>query len=115
MAVLFATACIRVLDRFSRAHTVRALVDQGAESSLVSESLVQRLHLARAPTSIAIYGVGGKQTGCARGMVRLDISPLGGGSSMIVLALVLPRLTVYEGGTRANRKLWNHLDGLDLR
>ncbi|XP_077280428.1 uncharacterized protein LOC143907485 [Temnothorax americanus] len=39
VAVLLATARIRVRDRFGIEHTARALVDQGSESSLVSESL----------------------------------------------------------------------------
>ncbi|XP_071577990.1 uncharacterized protein [Temnothorax nylanderi] len=106
-----ATARIRVRDRFGVEHIARALVDQGTESSLVSESLVQRLKLLRSPTSVAVFGVGGKRTGRARGRVALDISPRDGGPSILVLALILPRLTFYGGGVSAT---WPHLHGLEL-
>ncbi|XP_025270835.1 uncharacterized protein LOC112639871 [Camponotus floridanus] len=112
--VLLATARVRVLDRFGRAHTARALVDQGSESSLVSEALAQRLRLGRSPTSVAVYGIGGKQTGLARGQVTLQIRSLRDGPLISVAALVFPRLTLYEGGIKANRRAWTHVHGLEL-
>lgn len=48
--VLLATARVRVKDRHGIEHKTRALIDQGSESSLVSESLVQRLRLSRSST-----------------------------------------------------------------
>ncbi|KMQ87531.1 hypothetical protein RF55_13163 [Lasius niger] len=33
---------------------------------------------------------------------------------MIVLAVILPRLTLYSGGFCTNRRAWAHLDGLEL-
>lgn len=75
VAVLLATARIHVMDRFGIEHSVRALVDQGSESSLVSEALAQRLKLKRSPSSVTIYGVGGKRTGSARSCQSSDFSP----------------------------------------
>lgn len=43
------------------------------------ESLAQRLRLSRAPTSIAVFGVGGKEMGSARGLLNFSISPWKGG------------------------------------
>ncbi|XP_071648524.1 uncharacterized protein [Temnothorax longispinosus] len=114
VAVLLATARIRVRDCFGIEHTARALVDQGSESSLVSESLVQRLKLSRAPTSVAVFGVGGKRTGRAQGLLALDISPRDGGPAISVSALILPRLTLYGGGVSADRATWPHLRELEL-
>lgn len=113
VAVLLATARVRVKDRFGVAHSVRALIDQGSESSLVSESLVQRLRLTRTSTSIAVFGVGGKKTGNAHGLVSFCISALGGESPITVSALILPRLTLY-GGIRTHCTFWTHINGLDL-
>ncbi|XP_011687025.1 PREDICTED: uncharacterized protein LOC105449468 [Wasmannia auropunctata] len=112
--VLLATARVRVADRFGVEHTARALIDQGSESSLVSESLAQRLRLARAPSSVAVFGVGGVQTGLTRGLVNLRISPLAGGETMTVPALVFPRLTLYDSAIQADRGAWTHLSGLEL-
>ncbi|XP_025267780.1 uncharacterized protein LOC112639101 [Camponotus floridanus] len=114
MSVLLATARVRVMDRFGRAHTARALVDQGSESSLVSEALAQRLRLGRSPTSVAVYGIGGKQTGLARGQVTLQIRSLCDGPLLNVTALVFPQLTLYEGGIKADRRAWTHIHGLEL-
>ncbi|KMQ84476.1 hypothetical protein RF55_17678 [Lasius niger] len=61
-----------------------------------------------------MYGVGGKMTGVARGLVDLNISPWKGGSPMTVSALILPQLTLYSGKFRTTRRAWAHLDGLEL-
>ena len=114
MAVLLATARVRVTDHHGVDHVARALVDQGSESSLVSEALAQRLRLPRSPSSVAVFGVGGIQTGVTRGLVDLRISPRVGGSPMSVSALVFPRLTLYESGVRADPSVWSHLKGLTL-
>ncbi|XP_070515377.1 uncharacterized protein [Cardiocondyla obscurior] len=71
IAVLLATARVAVRDEFGVTHHVRALIDQGSEMSLVTESLVQRLRLPREKVSLAIFGVGGRQTGVARGRTFL--------------------------------------------
>ena len=112
--VLLATARVRVSDRYGVIHSARALIDQGSESSLISETLAQRLQLTRASTSIAVFGIGGKRTGSARGQVSLRISALKGGPQISVSALVLPRLTLYDGGIRVNVASWPHIDGLEL-
>ncbi|KMQ84766.1 hypothetical protein RF55_17162, partial [Lasius niger] len=113
-AVLLATARVRVVDRFGAPHIARALIDQGSEASLVAESLAQRLRLQRSPTSVSVFGVGGKLTGVSRGLIDLEISSLGGSSPITVSALILPRLTLYNSGIRADRRAWKHLDGLEL-
>ncbi|XP_025269902.1 uncharacterized protein LOC112639587 [Camponotus floridanus] len=102
------------MDRFGRVHTARALVDQGSESSLVSEALAQRFRLGRYPTSVAVYRVDGKQTGFARGQVTLQIRSLSDEPSISVAALVFPLLTLYEGGIKADRQAWTHIHGLEL-
>jgi len=73
---------------------------------------VQRLRLARTPTSVAVFG--GKRTECARGKIALKLSPLGGGTGMTVAALVFPRLTIYDDGIKPDTRAWNHLSGLEL-
>jgi len=80
-STFLATARVRVADRYGAVHVSRALIDQGSESSLVSESLSQRLKLLRSPISVAVFGVGGRRAGLARSLVTLRIESLGGGSS----------------------------------
>ncbi|XP_024875256.1 uncharacterized protein LOC112456750, partial [Temnothorax curvispinosus] len=113
-AVLLATARVRVADRFGTLHHARALVDQGSESSLVTERLAQRLKLPRSRTSVSIFGVGGQKTAVAKGRVSLTLAPRTDGPAMSVSALVLPRLTIYAGGIEAGAEAWSHLRGLEL-
>ncbi|XP_011862883.1 PREDICTED: uncharacterized protein LOC105559304, partial [Vollenhovia emeryi] len=113
-AVLLATARIRVEGPQGRWCFARALVDQGSETSLISERLTQRLHLPRALASVAVYGVGGQKTCVARGRVALSFSSHSGGVVVNASALVLPRLTVYAGRLDVTDREWPHLRGLEL-
>ncbi|KMQ91670.1 hypothetical protein RF55_8423 [Lasius niger] len=74
-AVLFATARLRVADRHRAWHSVRALVDQRSESTIISECLAQKLRLLRSPASVSVFGVGGQKTAVVRGRVGLPLSP----------------------------------------
>ncbi|KMQ86195.1 hypothetical protein RF55_14897 [Lasius niger] len=103
-----------VSDRSGVRHSVRALVDPGSETSLIAESLAQRLRLPRTPTSVAIFGVGGVQTGFSRGRVALTLSARTGLFALSVSSLVLPRLSVYSGCADGDVRTWSHIDGLEL-
>ncbi|KMQ84252.1 hypothetical protein RF55_18106, partial [Lasius niger] len=112
--VLLATARVRVADRHGVWHITRALIDQGSESSIISERLAQRLKLTRYTASVAIFGVGGQKTGVSKGRVSLAFQPRTGGKSMTASALVLPKLTVYAGGLDDRASSWPHLADLVL-
>ncbi|XP_071640875.1 uncharacterized protein [Temnothorax longispinosus] len=62
-AILFATARVTIADRHGDPQEVQALIDQGSEVSIVSESLVQRLRLPRSRTRVSIFGIGASQSG----------------------------------------------------
>ncbi|XP_071579066.1 uncharacterized protein [Temnothorax nylanderi] len=112
--VLLATARVLVMSCHGEYHPVRALVDPGSETSLISESLAQRLRLPRTPTSVAIYGVGGLRTGCARGRVAVTFASRIGQYTLTVSSLVLPKLSVYSGAAESGGGSWPHVDGLSL-
>ncbi|XP_024879014.1 uncharacterized protein LOC112459228 [Temnothorax curvispinosus] len=112
--VLLATARVLVMNCHGEYHPVRALVDPGSETSLISESLAQRLRLPRTPTSVAIYGVGGLRTGCARGRVAVTFASRVGQYTLTVSSLVLPKLSVYSGAAESGSGSWPHVDGLTL-
>lgn len=88
--LLLATARVLVLDRSGAFHSIRALLDPGSETSLISESLTQRLRLPRTSTTVAIYGVSGYQSGCSRGRVSMTLFARTGRYSLAVSALMLP-------------------------
>ncbi|XP_029171118.1 uncharacterized protein LOC114940560 [Nylanderia fulva] len=111
---LLATARVFVADRVGTRHAVRALIDPGSETSLIAESLAQRLRLPRTPSSVAIFGVGGIQTGVTHGRITATVSSRDGHFALAVLPLVFPRLTVYGGTSEGEARSWPHLDGLEL-
>ncbi|XP_011685200.1 PREDICTED: uncharacterized protein LOC105448376 [Wasmannia auropunctata] len=112
--VLLATARVLVTDRAGERHTVRALVDSGSETCMIAESLAQRLRLPRTPTSVAIFGIGGQQTGVSRGRISLTLASRTSGLSLEISALVFPHLTVYGGVAARRPRSWLHLEGLEL-
>lgn len=113
-AILLATARVRIADRFRGWHDVRALVDQGLDSTFISERLAQRLRLPRSAASVAIFGVGGVKGAAARGRVALSLFSRRGGSMISVAALVLSRLTAYAGSIEYGKKSWAHIQDLEL-
>lgn len=79
---------------------------------MVSKALAQRLKLPA--TSVSICGVSGQKIGVARGKVILTLSPRHGAETFAVMALILPRITIYSGGSGVTKGDWEHLDGLEL-
>ncbi|XP_071572845.1 uncharacterized protein [Temnothorax nylanderi] len=113
-AILLATARVIVADRHGNPHEVRALIDQGSEVSIVSESLVQRLRLPRSRTRMSIFGIGGSQSGSTRGKVSLSLTSSTTGAALTAVAFVLPRLSLYQGSAIKCSTTWPHLQGLPL-
>ncbi|XP_046417426.1 uncharacterized protein LOC124178233 [Neodiprion fabricii] len=114
VSVLLATARIRVADRFGNLHHTRALIDQGSDTNMITERLAQRLHITRAKTSIAIFGVGGVQTATAKGKVELKVTARHKDTTIGTTALILPKLTLYGNNVEESRREWSHIKGLDL-
>ncbi|XP_032690711.1 uncharacterized protein LOC116853661 [Odontomachus brunneus] len=112
--VLLATARVLIKDGQGVSHPARALVDPALETSLVAESLVQRLRLARVRVSVSIGGVGGKHADPARGLVRLDVVSRCRDAQLKVEALILPRITNYGCRAEIAGATWPHLQGLML-
>ncbi|XP_071634235.1 uncharacterized protein [Temnothorax longispinosus] len=113
-AILLATARVIIADRHGRPHEVRALIDQGSEVSIVSESLVHRLHLPRSRTRMSIFGIGGSQSGSTRGKVSMSLTSTTTGATLTAVAFVLPRLSLYQGSAITCNTSWPHLQGLPL-
>ncbi|XP_036142153.1 uncharacterized protein LOC118645383 [Monomorium pharaonis] len=113
-AILLATARVDVTDHRGDPHTVRALIDQRSEVSLISESLVQQLHLPRSRSSVCIFGIGSSRSGACRGRVKLTLTSKVSGEKINVVAFILPRLSIYQGSAVQRKVDWPHLRGLQL-
>ncbi|KMQ84447.1 hypothetical protein RF55_17728 [Lasius niger] len=111
-AILLATARVTVADRYGNPHTIRALIDQGSEVSLISEALV--LRLSRTHSAVSIIGIGGAQSGATRGKVKLALTSKVTGAEFSAVAFILPRLSSYQGTTTTRNTAWPHIKGLTL-
>jgi len=93
--ILLATAWIQVSGSSGRKTTVRALLDQGSVTTIITERLVQRLRLPRTHVSVSIVGVG-ETVSQARHTAQINItSRIDKGPVLSVNALVLKSLTSY--------------------
>ncbi|XP_048483849.1 uncharacterized protein LOC125489993 [Plutella xylostella] len=62
--VLLATAMLKVKSADGTYHTLRALIDQGSQTSLITEKAAQALRLSRSKFHGIISGVGTKESTC---------------------------------------------------
>lgn len=70
--ILLYTAIIKVIDKYGRNHTMRVLIDQGSQISLINENATQLLGLKRSQCQGKIFGVGQKENNC-KGVIYIRI------------------------------------------
>ncbi|CAB0031154.1 unnamed protein product [Trichogramma brassicae] len=110
---LLATASIRASSSDGQCTIVRALVDQCAQSSFVTEALCQRLCLKKRRVNVPVSGIGQGLTN-SRSEVELAIRPHFPSKFKLMLkAYVLPTITSYQPSCR-DPKIWSHIQGLQL-
>ncbi|XP_012230246.2 uncharacterized protein [Linepithema humile] len=113
--VILATAWVNLRTRENRVVRVRALLDQGATHSFITETLAQSLHTSRQRTTLPVSCFGDQYSGTARAMMRLSLEPCRTpGISLPVKAYVFNRITSYCMSKRRPASDWPHLQELDL-
>ncbi|KMQ88303.1 gag-pol polyprotein precursor [Lasius niger] len=114
-SVLLATAVVNVAARGGEPIQARALLDQGSEVSFISEPLAQLLKVRRRPASVPIVGIGAHQTNVARGATSIKIiSRVDSSFSLVIDALILPKLTSYLPSSSPLKSDWHHIKDLNL-
>ncbi|XP_070515375.1 uncharacterized protein [Cardiocondyla obscurior] len=115
VSVLLVTARVIITDKYNKKIIVRALIDPGSEVSIISEALVEKLHLPRKSDTTTIFGIGGDKTCYARGRVNFNLkSCVNQEFCVTISALILPRVTVNTQRIINNNESWPHLQGLVL-
>ncbi|CAK1595087.1 unnamed protein product [Parnassius mnemosyne] len=113
--VLLATALVKVLSKTGNLLTIRALLDQGSQSSFVTESTVQMLGLKKTPIKGTISGVGGGNNLISKAMVNLEIrSRIDPNVVIIVKAYVLKSITTLLPATNIESLEWDELPKMTL-
>ncbi|XP_076237863.1 uncharacterized protein LOC143181365 [Calliopsis andreniformis] len=114
-SALLATAIINVVSRSGEYYKVRALLDQGSEVSIVSESIAQLLRLPRRSAAVPILGIGAETPRISNGIIAIKmVSNVNPQVSINFDALILPKLTAYLPTINIQSNHWPHLRGLPL-
>ncbi|XP_043482131.1 uncharacterized protein LOC122511131 [Leptopilina heterotoma] len=96
-------------------HLARALLDQGAQMSFISEALSRQLHFKRSQINLQVTGIGSSKPLMVKGLVTFKIfsyhNPY---ISFNVHAVVLNKLTTYVPVTDSSITKCSHIKGLNL-
>ena len=93
-SIILTTAQLTLIGPNGHRTRARALLDQGSESSFVSDAIAQLLSLPRNNTCISLTGLGAKEVGTARFSTHFTIQSLTDVSFKLETeALILHRLT----------------------
>ncbi|XP_076301820.1 uncharacterized protein LOC143219898 [Lasioglossum baleicum] len=113
-AVLLATALVKLSVSSGRCVTVRALIDQGSETSFVTEAMVHILRAKRTRVNTSISAVGGVHAGSVRHAVHLQVAHRSRATpAMSTVALVLPALSTYAPKRIRDSRVLAHLADLE--
>lgn len=113
--VILATALIYVQDSDGGLHQLRALLDQGSQSSFLSEDAAQMLRLPRRKTAIDVVGIGGIPAGKLNQSVLITIHSRFNKAQVVrTNALIIRRLSNMTNVVVAHHNQWPHIHGLSL-
>ena len=105
---LLPTAIIELLNDQGDAVTVRALLDQGAEFSFLTERVSQCLSLIKTKVNIPVVGKESASPGSARSIVSATLrSPKDANLQVTMKALVMKKLTDLIPATTVEVKSWS--------
>lgn len=111
---LLKTALVNVEDSSGNQFTCRAFLDDGSESSFITEACVSSLGLRKQKTNIKITGLSSSSIGSAKFKVSLNLSSLTQGASFSVDALVVSKVTAPMPKLPINISTFSYLRDLPL-
>ena len=113
--VLLATARVRLLAPNGKFVSVRAVLDQGADASFVSEWVAQTLRLKRRSTHVQLAGFQGRDVGTAKYEVEVILTADFNSSFKLPFHALVTREVMPPTPSRlASVTGWPHLTGLQL-
>ncbi|KAL0821968.1 hypothetical protein ABMA28_005356 [Loxostege sticticalis] len=113
--VLLATALLDTTSRRGEKFVIRALLDQGSQSSFITESIVQLLGLKKIPVRSQISGVGGENSLISKAMVEIEVSSRTDPNVRYqIRAYVLPSITTLLPSEKVKVTEWKEFTELVL-
>lgn len=112
--VLLSTALIEVRDAKGSYQTVRAIIDAGSQTNVISQKCANRLALRSSDTPISILGLG-QMSSSVSGSIVCTIRPRGCVEpSYTIDALVLPKICADMPNSFVRMEQWQYLSNLPL-
>ncbi|CAG9090548.1 unnamed protein product [Plutella xylostella] len=111
--VLLATAMVRVQAADGTYHELRALLDQGSQTSLITEKAAQQLRLTRKKCQGIISGIGAKESSC-HGVVSIKCLSMNTDYSFEAEAFVMKNLIKKLPSYSFAEPQWKFFDEIKL-
>lgn len=111
--VLLATALVNVLGADGNYKTMRALIDQGSQTSIITENAAQQLGLPRRNCKGSIFGIGAQENSC-KGVITINISSLHNDFSMHVDTFIMNNLIKKLPNQSFTKPSWQYLSNIQL-
>ncbi|XP_059221502.1 uncharacterized protein LOC131996071 [Stomoxys calcitrans] len=115
-SVLLATAQVQVKNIHEEMVTLKALVDQGSQSTFLREEAAQILQIPREKANMELHGLGDNLVGVAKSKVKVRIHPrFPSNYSLDVEALILPALASVhlDSSLVHNQGVWKNFQLAD--
>lgn len=111
--ILLATAMVKVMGANGTYYTMRALIDQGSQISIISENTAQTLGLKRNQCKGKIFGVGEKENHC-KGTMNVEISSIYNDFSINANVFIMNSLIKSLPNKTFSKPLWSHIQNINL-
>lgn len=110
---LLATAIIKVQAADGSYQKMRAIIDQGSQTSLITEDAAQRLRLNRKRCKGVIFGIGVKENSC-KGVIDIQIMSLYNDFSINTDVFIMNSLINRLPNQSFAKPSWEYLENIDL-
>ncbi|XP_028170569.1 uncharacterized protein LOC114360183 [Ostrinia furnacalis] len=111
--VLLATAQVNVLAADGTYKTMRALIDQGSQTSIISENAAQQLGIPRQRCKGVIFGIGAKENTC-KGVITITVASLHNDFTMNTDVFIMRNLIKKLPNQSFSKPSWQYLDNIQL-
>ncbi|XP_046811762.1 uncharacterized protein LOC124421041 [Lucilia cuprina] len=111
---LLPTAIVMIRDGYGELRPCRALLDSGAQATLISEACVQGLRLRRTYDRTMLFGVGPDNRNYTKGKVEIEIISANHSVKLGTQAYILSRLTQDIPSYDVDREMVEYFQNLEL-
>lgn len=113
-SALLATAQVVVETKKGEKLTLRALLDQGSSTNLITASVAKQLKTEFIPVKTPLLSIGNTQTATAQHKISLTIGSIHSKYQYATQALVIPEITEIRAIPFKIQSQWPHLQNIEL-